>query len=121
MPILDVEIVGRQRLPSDLAQRLADAAGELCGSPAGSTWVKLRSIAPTQYAENATPDAAHDSRPVFVSVLLSARPTGEHAEQLAASLARGVAEVVSRPVECVHVIFSEAGVGRVAFGGKLLR
>lgn len=70
MPIIEIEVVtaeGEALIPG-LAQKLADAAGSILGTPPGSTWVKLRALPRAQYAENGAP-VPEDVRPVFVTVL----------------------------------------------------
>ena len=118
MPILDVELTGET--PADsagLARRIADAAGDVFGTPPSRTWVKLRSL--HAYAENgAGPPAG--VQPVFVSVLLARPPEGEERAAQVEALTRALAEACARPVENVHVLYAPAAAGRVAFGGRLL-
>ena len=58
MPILSLDVVedASAPLPSDAAQRIADAAGQVLGTPAGRTWVLIRLIPAQAYAENQTPE-----------------------------------------------------------------
>ncbi len=115
MPILDVDIVGAADL--DLAQKIADAAGQVFHTPAGETWVRLRS--PDAYAENGgtLPEGV---RPVFVSVLKAQPPTGEELALEVQALTEAVAHACGRPPENVHVLYAPAALGRVAFGGRLV-
>jgi phenylpyruvate tautomerase PptA (4-oxalocrotonate tautomerase family) len=123
MPILDIEIVGVDagELPIDagLTRRLADRAGEVLGTSAGRTWVKLRRLGGARYAENGV-SATECPAPVFVHVLLADRPEEGRRATLARALSRAIGEETKRDPEVVHVLFEAAARGRVAFGGTLL-
>jgi phenylpyruvate tautomerase PptA (4-oxalocrotonate tautomerase family) len=121
MPILDIEIVGEASPPpsSQLAQALADDAGRLFRAKPGTTWVRVRALAASGYAENASLVAAAD-RPVFVTVLKREVPTHAELADEIAGLTQMVARAVGRPAEHVHVAYEPAAAGRVAFGGKLV-
>lgn len=121
MPILDVEIVLRpgETLPPALAADLADRAGAIFGSETGGTWVKLRLLEPSGYAENGVP-APIAVFPVFVSVLKRTLPALAHRREEAALLAAAAAAACNRPVENVHILYQPGAAGRVAFGGKLI-
>lgn len=120
MPILDVEIVQSPGEEADtgLAEALADAAGAVFDSPAGRTWVKLRTIAAEQYAENGGGPPA-GIRPVFVTVL-KANWKGEEVGQEVGRLTEVIAEICGRPAENVHVLYAPPAAGRIAFGGRLV-
>jgi phenylpyruvate tautomerase PptA (4-oxalocrotonate tautomerase family) len=118
MPILEIEVVTADALADDLAQRLAEMAGEVFGSPPGRTWVRLRSLPPHQYAENCTLQP-EGHRAVFVAVLKAQPPSGAALASEARSLAEGVARVCGRSVENVHVLYEPGAQGRIAFGGCL--
>ena len=121
MPIVDIEIVCTRedalRLPP--AQALADVAGRILGTPEGRTWVRLRTLEASHYAENETAVRA-DERPVFVTVL-HAHPPGD-AERAAEVLAltRAVAMTLGHREDRVHVQYAPAAAGRQAFGGRLV-
>lgn len=122
MPIVDVEVVG-----SDAAQprrgaasALADAVGEVLGTPPGRTWVRLRTLGSEGYAENGGGPPA-GVRPVFVTVLKATLPEPEAMAAECAQLAAAVGRVCARPTENVHVLYLPAAAGRIAFGGKLVR
>jgi len=57
LPILDVEIVVPTglRLDVGLGPDIVEAAGQFFGTPAGGTWVKLRTLSYEFYAENGGP------------------------------------------------------------------
>jgi phenylpyruvate tautomerase PptA (4-oxalocrotonate tautomerase family) len=114
MPILDVEIIAAAAPAAGLAQRIADAAGEVLAAPPGTLWVKLRHLDPTMYAENAS-DAPH---PIFVTVLRRVTPLSGLADEHA-RLAAALARVVGAPVDHVHITYEPAAVGRQSFGGRL--
>jgi len=122
MPILNIEIVASdsaQSLPADLTQSLADAAAQVLGAPDGTVWVKLRVIPSAEYAENGgVPEGVY---PVFVTVLKSRILEGSELENEIARLTQVVAKVLNRPEENVHIFYQPDGVGRVAFGGKLVK
>jgi phenylpyruvate tautomerase PptA (4-oxalocrotonate tautomerase family) len=122
MPILDVEIVVRpnESLPRELAAELANRAGEIFGAPPGTTWVKVRSIARKNYAENGAgpPEGVF---PVFVSVLKVKLPPPDTIQIEVVRLTEAIAQVCARPKENVHIVYLPEGAGRVAFGGKVVR
>src|SRR5512140_1423137 len=104
MPIITVElVVDPDRAPADdLAQSLADAIGRVVDSPPGQTWVRCRSLGRHEYAENGAPvDVAE--LPVFVTVLERQPPDGAALAAEGTALAQTVAQVVGRPVACVHI------------------
>jgi len=113
MPILEFEIVGDA--PADVAQRLADAAGEVFGLEPGRVWVKLRRIAPDDYAENG---GSTSVEPVFVKVLHADVPVAIASE--VERLTAVISNVLARPSENVHLFYEPSGGGRVAFGGDVV-
>lgn len=117
MPILEVRLVGDSAAP-DLAQRLADAAAGVLGSPPRGTWVAVELIPPARYAENGGADPG--VAPVFVRVLLRDGPPREGLAEQVAALCRAVATCCGRPAENVHLVYEPAAAGRVAFGGNLV-
>lgn len=121
MPILDVEIVAApppdRRRP--MAMAIAEAAGDLFRAPPGETWVRLRDLPASDYAESGG-GPPNGVRPVFVTVLkASLGPEDELATQ-AKQLTEAVARACERPEENVHVLFLPGGRGRIAFGGELV-
>lgn len=121
MPILDVEIVmgPSESGKAGWAQQLADLAGEILESPAGHTWVRLRVLPSPLYAENHS-EPSFEARPVFVTVLKARIPPQETLQAEAHKLSEGIARAVGRPKENVHILYLPEGVGRVAFGGRLV-
>ncbi len=121
MPIVTVELVADadRALEHNLAQSLADAVGRVLNSPSGQTWVRLRSLGRNEYAENGSKVEA-DELPVFVTVLKRQLPLGAELQAEVAALTQAIAQVVCRPVACVHVEYAPAAAGRVSFGGKLV-
>jgi phenylpyruvate tautomerase PptA (4-oxalocrotonate tautomerase family) len=122
MPILDIECVlpeGSAAAPAGTAQRLADASGRALGSKTGHTWVRLRTLDATAYAENdATPDA--DSLPVFVTVLQAHVPGGAALAAQVTALTQAVADALGVDAQRVHVKMAPPAAGRQAFGGRLV-
>ncbi len=121
MPIFDIEIATRhgEALAPGLAADLADALGAVMGAAPGKVWVRLRDLAPERYAENGRdPDRPF---PVFVTLVASAPPQGEHLDHVAAQVAEAVAHLTDRAPENVHLLVEPAAKGRVAFGGKVAR
>ena len=118
MPILDVEIVLRpgESLNRGLAAELADRTGQVFGSPAGTTWVKVKAIPHEGYAENGggPPENVH---PVFVSVLIWKLPSPEAMQAEVAGLTEAVSRACGCSPEHVHIQYLPEGAGRVAFGG----
>jgi phenylpyruvate tautomerase PptA (4-oxalocrotonate tautomerase family) len=128
MPILDIEIVAPdsarpstssgQAPPTDLAQSLANEAAQVFGAPQGTVWVKVRVVSSEQYAENGgKPEGVY---PVFVAVLKSRLPERSALEDEISGLTQVVANTLNYPVENVHIFYQPGGVGRIAFGGKLV-
>jgi len=122
MPIVTVEVVVDldRTLNLDLAQSLANAIGRALASPPGQTWVRLNVLGRNAYAENECVVNA-DALPVFVTVLKRQVPLGAELLAEVAALTQAIAQVVARPVECVHVEYAAAAVDRLAFGGKLVQ
>jgi phenylpyruvate tautomerase PptA (4-oxalocrotonate tautomerase family) len=120
MPIIDVERVladGAAPLPG-LAQTLADAIGRALGSPPGRTWVRLRTLPSSAYAENETPTDG-SQLPVFVTVLHAHPPEGEALAAQLRALTDAIAAALACDGACVHVQMAPAGAARQAFGGRL--
>jgi hypothetical protein len=119
MPILEVTVVLRVQevLPEGTAPRLALAAAKVFASAPGHTWVRLRSLAHTDYAEDSG-DA--QAAPVFVSVLKAHAGKAEALRAEAEALARAFASVLDRPHEQVHILYEPPALGRIAFGGRWL-
>ena len=120
MPIVDVEIVCTAGRPVSVStQALADELGRVFGSEPGRTWVRVRALPRESYAENAS---VLDERelPAFVTVLHARPPVGEALTAEAQAVTAATARVLQCPPEFVHVQYAPAGIGRVAFGGKLV-
>jgi phenylpyruvate tautomerase PptA (4-oxalocrotonate tautomerase family) len=123
MPMIDVERVLPDGVPAaspGLAQALADEAGDALGSARGHTWVRVRALPASAYAESGMPPLADDALPVFVTVLqahpLQGEPLADQVRTLTAALAR----VLRRDPSRVHVQIAPAAAGRQAFGGRLV-
>jgi phenylpyruvate tautomerase PptA (4-oxalocrotonate tautomerase family) len=121
MPILEVEIVQPDGVPMDpaLAAGIADAAGEVFESAPMRTWVRLRALPLSQYAENGG-GPPQGVAPVFVTVLKAALPPPDRRQEEVRHLTQRIAVVCRRPAENVHVLYSPDGAGRAAFGGRLV-
>lgn len=117
MPIIDVEIVGDESPKPSLAQELADAAGEIFGTPSGRTWVRLRMLSRDHYAENGT---AQEHQPVFVTALKARRPDRDDMKREITQLTEAFARICERSFENVHVLYLPESSGRIAFGGDLV-
>ena len=120
MPIVDLQVVGA--LPSEqklgLAQRLADVIGQILGSNAQGTWIKISYLPAEHYAENG--GAAPATEPVFAKVLKRALPLGDARHKEVAALTAAIAKECGRPASMVHLIYEPSAQGRVAFGGRLV-
>lgn len=121
MPILEVELVmdKGEPLKPGLARELADAAGDVLGTPAGRTWVRLRTLPKERYAESRT-DVSKDVRPVFVTVLKSRLGAAKELKEEAAKLCAALARACGRPPENVHILYLPEAAGRMSFGGELV-
>ncbi len=122
MPVVTVEVVAspERALATGLARLLADAIGVALESPPGQTWVRVHTIPIDHYAENAT-TLDPDNLPVFVTLLARVPPNGAVLEREVALLTRAVAQAVARPPHCVHIEYAPAALGRLSFGGSLVR
>jgi phenylpyruvate tautomerase PptA (4-oxalocrotonate tautomerase family) len=118
VPIVDVELVGDAVVTGATTQRLADALGEALSSRAGGTWVRVRQLERSGYAENG--GAGNEVRPVFVTVLERTRPTGQALVDQATRVTAAVADVTGRDPDQVHVLFEDDASGRLSFGGRLV-
>lgn len=131
MPIITLELIedtNQQPLEATVIQALVNELGDLFDSQVGGTWIKLRYLPRTRYAENTGTGAESNAlnstvRPTFVEVLKRDADTCDQKEtraQEAARIAAIVARHLDRPVNNTHVIYAPAGAGRVAFGGELI-
>jgi phenylpyruvate tautomerase PptA (4-oxalocrotonate tautomerase family) len=121
MPIADVEIICAGRIKEqDLARKLANELGRVFSSPPGQTWVRVRTLASENYAENESEIAASEL-PVFVTLLLAHPPADIALEKHVRAFTAAVARVVDRPERLVHVQYAPAAAGRQAFGGVLVK
>ncbi|MDA0273617.1 MAG: hypothetical protein O3C68_10250 [Proteobacteria bacterium] len=122
MPIVELELVidgEAEKLGSELIQRLADQIGEYLGSDTAGTWVMVRYLDRSQYAENRSP-VPESVKPTFVSILQYQLPGQNGLAEGARRLADITATCIGRPLENTHIIFEPAGRCRVAFGGELV-
>lgn len=122
MPVITVEVVASPERASTagLANLLADAIGLALESPPGQTWVRVHPLPIDLYAENATtPDP--DNLPVFVTLLARLPPSGAELEREVGLLTRAVAQAIARPPHCIHIEYAPAALGRLSFGGSLVR
>jgi phenylpyruvate tautomerase PptA (4-oxalocrotonate tautomerase family) len=121
MPIVDVEIVigDVEAEPDASVTALASALGHVFGSPPGRTWVRVRYLPASAYAENES-ELSAEQLPVFVTVLQSHRPPGEALAQQIRQVTHAVATCLSLPPGRVHVQYAPEAAGRQAFGGDLV-
>lgn len=119
MPIVDVELVADDEPGSGLAQQLADAIAPVLGEPPGSTWVRVRCLPRSSYAEDggAVP---LDVRPVFVTVLVGRELDIARLADESKQVTEAVARATNHPSQNVHVVWDADARGRVAFGGRLV-
>jgi len=121
VPLLEVEVVLKDSEVLDLraAARIAEAAASVFGAPPGNTWVRMKTLLPTAYAEDAggPPDGVF---PVFVSVVKARYGSVGERTSEAERLTRAIAPILKRPPENVHILYEPDGAGRVAFGGRLV-
>jgi hypothetical protein len=89
------------------------------GSRPGSTWAKLRVLDAKCYGENEA-DAPKPG-PVFVTVTQARPPNDDALDKEVGELTRAIATALGRPTEMVHVEYAPAALGRIAFGGRLVR
>ncbi|WP_456407853.1 hypothetical protein [Thiolapillus sp.] len=122
MPILDIEVVGQleEIVSAGLASRLADRIGSQLQSKPGSTWVKIRYLPESQYAENARESLSSENQPVFVSILMADLPeVASDRSRLIRVVTEAIAVGIQRSKSNIHVVLQPAARGRIAFGGDL--
>ncbi len=121
MPILHVEIVVTTglRLDPGLTPNIAEAAGQIFGTPAGGTWVKLHTLSYEFYAQDGAP-AQDKEWPVFVTVLKAKIPEPEALEREVIHLTTEIARICRRPRESIHILYLPEGTGRMAFGDRIV-
>ena len=91
-----------------------------CKKSAPADNLLLSSLPHTQYAENhATIGPA--VQPTFVEILKGSLPEQDALAKEAEHIAQIVSARLSRPIENTHVLYLPAGIGRIAFGGNLVR
>ena len=122
MPIVQVEVVCQtEYLFGAIEVRpLADAIGKALASAPGRTWVKLRYLSSSGYAENEAAVLGSEL-PAFVSILHAHLPQGEALAAEAKALTLAVASCLGRAPEFVHVQYEPSAAGRQAFGGTIVR
>jgi phenylpyruvate tautomerase PptA (4-oxalocrotonate tautomerase family) len=113
VPVLRVCIVGQRDIAPDVAQRLADGAGQILNAPAGATWVTIDGLPASRYAENGVVDPP---QPVFIHLLLKHGVAQLQSGQIQSLCALAQA-VLGVPEQNVHVVVDPAAAGRVHFGG----
>ena len=122
MPIIDVELVASEgydlSVPS--VTTIADALGTVLGCPPGRTWVRLRVLSSSAYAENES-SLSEDELPVFTTVLHARLPEGEALVAEVKAITAAIAHCLHRNPDRVHVQYAPAAAGRQAFGGKLVQ
>ena len=121
MPIVDVELVcvSEQEAPPISAAALASALGSVFGSSPGRTWVRVRFLPSSAYAENEC-ELSAEQLPAFVTVLHAHWPVGEALARQVQQVTQAVAGCLSLPPERVHVQYAPEAAGRQAFGGNLV-
>jgi phenylpyruvate tautomerase PptA (4-oxalocrotonate tautomerase family) len=123
VPVIDIERVlpdGVAAAPPGLAQALADAAGTALGSAPGHTWVRLRSLPASAYAEGGVPPLASDALPVFVTLQLAHPPQGAALQAQVGALTAALAHALACDALRVHVLLAPPAAGRQAFGGRIV-
>lgn len=123
MPILDIDLVQPDDAAPPLAaltQALADAAGRALAGAPGRTWLRLRCLQASHYAENEA-RIGPDELPVFVTVLHAHPPQGAALDRELAALTQALAACLGRAPARVHVQYAPPAAGRQAFGGVPVR
>ncbi|MFZ9683577.1 MAG: tautomerase family protein [Cephaloticoccus sp.] len=120
MPLIEIEIIGPSRsVPAPLTRQLADALGEALGTSPASTWVRLRTLPASRYAENGTARPL-GRKAIFVTITHRQLPTRAQLKREASEVSRIVSTLCNRPADLVHIIYQPPGAGRIAFGGRLI-
>ena len=121
MPIVDIELVrvSEREGPPVSPAALASALGAVFGSSPGRTWVRVRFLPSSAYAENEC-EVSAEQLPAFVTVLQAHWPVGEALAQQVHQVTQAVAGCLSVSPERVHVQYAPEAAGRQAFGGNLV-
>lgn len=123
MPLIEVERVLPDEAvgtaPPGLAQAVADAAADVFDNAPGQTWVRLRALPRSAYAEDG---ALLDDMalPVFVTVLHAHPPQGDALAAQVRKLTDALAVALGCDAQRVHVQIAPPGALRQAFGGSLV-
>ena len=105
-------------LAAATTQALADALAAIFGSKPRGTWVTLRAVPATHYAENG--GLLPGDAPVFARILQRDPPQGDALRAEIRAVTATIAKLLARPERNVHVIYEPSARGRVAFGGTLV-
>jgi phenylpyruvate tautomerase PptA (4-oxalocrotonate tautomerase family) len=120
MPLIEIEVIGPSRLATaKLTRQLAGALGETLGSPPASTWVRLRTLPASHYAESSTARPV-GAKAIFVTITHRKLSARARLRREASEISRIVGKICHRSPEQVHVIYEPPGAGRIAFGGQLI-
>ncbi len=120
MPIVDIEVLENDSQSLDARlQSVADRLGVLFDSDPAGTWVRLRYLSRAHYAENHV-SVGEDVRATFVTILKARLPHVDALRAEAKQVAMAVADAFDRPQANVHVLYTPAAEGRIAFGGQLV-
>jgi hypothetical protein len=123
MPIVSIEIAVAEHeieLPHNKVKEIANHLGVLFESEKGGTWVKVTYLPWKQYAENSA-NFHESAKPAIVEILKKTLPDPNEMAAEAKQVAKIVGAIISRPEENIHIIFLPESLGRVAFGGNLIR
>jgi len=119
VPIVDVEMVCPAAESAQLPNldALASALGHAFGTPPGRTWVRMRTLDASRYAENDAP-VAQGELPMFVTVMHAHPPSGAALQTEVTAITQTVAAWAGRELTQVHVTYAPPGAGRQSFGGQ---
>lgn len=123
MPIITIKLLAenpQKTIPTLQVQELADRLAALFNTGRRQTWVTVECQPRAHYAENwvASGDVVY---PTFVEVLKAKLSEPDELAAEAEQIATIVSSVLGCPKENTHILYLPEAVGRIAFGGKLLR
>ena len=88
-------------------------------TPSAQTWVRMRSLARSDYAENGISDV-QGLRPTFFSVLKAKAPLIKTLRAEIQQLPQEIARITGHRTENIHILYLPPAVGRISFGGTLI-
>lgn len=122
MAIVDIELVVQEGKDSYLSQEqtglIANTLGRIFETRPNRTWVRIRYLPDTQYAENEAPGGPA-VLPTFITILKNRPPDATQIAGQMREIARQLAPILNRPAGSIHILYEASALGRLGIGGVL--